>query len=108
ELARHEAETARQARDESESVLDFTLGIFKASAPGETRGELIPVGEILERGAAKIETQLVDKPKVRGRLMRSIGEVYKALGSYPRSVALLQGALAIQEEALGAEDLEVA
>jgi serine/threonine protein kinase/tetratricopeptide (TPR) repeat protein len=108
ELAEREAETARQARDESESVLDFVLGIFKASQPGETRGELIPVGEVLERGATKIETQLVDKPTVRGRLMRSIGEVYKALGSYPRSVALLQSALAIQQEALGAEDLEVA
>jgi serine/threonine protein kinase/Tfp pilus assembly protein PilF len=85
--AKAEAATARQ-------VTDFLVGLFRVSDPGEARGNAITAREILDSGAAKIESDLANQPEVQARLMNTIGDVYTELGLYSRAAPLLQRSLA--------------
>jgi serine/threonine-protein kinase len=99
--ARQEAATARQ-------VSDFMVELFKVSEPGEALGNQVTARELLDRGAQKIASQLVDQPVVQARLMDTMGVVYWRLGLYGQTQPLLETALATREAALGPEHLEVA
>jgi serine/threonine protein kinase/Tfp pilus assembly protein PilF len=98
--AKSEAATARQ-------VSDFLVGLFKVSDPKEARGNAITAREILDSGAAKVETDLVSEPLVQARLMNTIGDVYRELGVYPEADRLLKRSLAARERLLGSEAPEV-
>jgi tetratricopeptide (TPR) repeat protein len=92
--AKAEAATSRQ-------VADFMVGLFEVSSPEEARGNEITAREILDSGAAKVETDLVSEPLVQARLMNTIGNVYLELGLYPEAGRLLQRSLAAREGLLG-------
>ncbi len=98
--AKAEAATARQ-------VSDFLVGLFKVSDPEASRGNAITAREILDSGAAKVETDLVSQPLVQARLMNTIGDVYLELGVYPEAGRLLERSLATRERLLGGEAAEV-
>ncbi len=100
-VAAQEAEAARQ-------VSDFLVGLFEVSDPGEARGNTITAREILDRGAERISTELTDQPRVQGRLMATIGDVYRALGLYDTAGELVERSLVIREEALSPEHEDVA
>ena len=89
-----EAETARQ-------VSDFLVGLFEVSDPSEARGNEITAREILDAGAERIRSALGDQPTVQGRLMSTMGRVYRGLGLYAESEALLTNVLEIRERELG-------
>ena len=55
--------------------------------------------ELLDKGAVRLESELKDQPLVRGRLLTTIGRVYRSLGLYDRSAATLEKALRTWEEA---------
>jgi serine/threonine-protein kinase len=90
--ARTEAETAQQ-------VSTFLTGLFRSSDPNNSRGETITAREILDRGAKRICTDLGDKPAVQGRLLQTLGAVYKQLGMYDEAAALMKQAIAAREKA---------
>jgi serine/threonine protein kinase/Tfp pilus assembly protein PilF len=98
--AKAEAATARQ-------VSDFLVGLFKVSNPDQSLGHTITAREILDSGAAKVETDLVSEPLVQARLMNTIGSVYRELGVYPEAGRLLERSLATRERLLGREAPEV-
>jgi non-specific serine/threonine protein kinase/serine/threonine-protein kinase len=100
-VARQEAETSRQ-------TLAFLVDLFRVSDPGEARGNTVTAREVLDRGAMKIETELVDQPLARAQLMQTIGEVYRHLGIYEPAEDLLSRSLAIRTSVSGEEDLAVA
>jgi eukaryotic-like serine/threonine-protein kinase len=89
--ARAEAATAQQ-------VSDFLVGLFRVSDPSEARGNAVTAREILDSGAAKIQTDLANQPRVQARLMNTIGDVYTALGLYSKAEPLLERSLAEREE----------
>jgi serine/threonine protein kinase/tetratricopeptide (TPR) repeat protein len=99
--ANREAETARQ-------VSDFLVGMFEITNPFEGRGRDIPVGEVLDRGAQRITTELRSQPGVRATLMDTMARVYYDLGVYDKAAGLVQEALAYRERTLGAKSLLVA
>jgi tetratricopeptide (TPR) repeat protein len=96
-----EAETAKR-------VSDFLVDLFQVSDPGETRGNSITAREILDKGAARIDQGLEDQPSVRGRLMETIGTVYRSLGLYDQAAPMLEKALEITRGLYGSEHLFVA
>jgi serine/threonine-protein kinase len=93
-----EAERANREATTAQRVADILVGLFQVSDPGEARGNSVTAREILDRGAARIETELAGEPLVRARLMGELGRVYQKLGLYWRSEELLKGA----GEAIGA------
>jgi eukaryotic-like serine/threonine-protein kinase len=99
--AEREAETATQ-------VADFLVSIFEVSDPSEARGSTVTAREILDKGAAKIETELKDQPLVQATMLHTIGKVYTSLGLYAEAEPALQKAVSIRERALGPDHPAVA
>jgi tetratricopeptide (TPR) repeat protein len=81
-----EAETARQ-------VTNFIVDLFKVYDPSEGLGSTITAQEILDKGAARIRTELVDQPAVQATLMDTMGTVYTGLGLYPQAIPLIRQSL---------------
>jgi serine/threonine protein kinase/Tfp pilus assembly protein PilF len=96
-----EAATAQQ-------VSDFMEGMFEVSDPGEARGNTVTAREVLDKGAEKIEQELVEQPLVQARLMLTMGSVYQELGLYDQSLPLLERAVALREEELGPKHADLA
>lgn len=106
--ARRAAAEARTEAQTAEQVSRFLVDLFRVSDPGEARGNSITARELLDQGAARIEESLRDQPLVQGRLLGTIGDVYRKLGLYREARAPLERALALRRQALGAAHPDVA
>ncbi len=85
-IAKREAETARQ-------TTDFLVDLFRVSDPSEARGNTLTAREVLDKGAARVETQLARQPEIQATLLDTLGTVYMGLGLYGQSQPLLESAL---------------
>lgn len=103
ERNRAQIEAAKAAR-----VADFIANVFRVSDPGEARGRSVTARELLDSGAARIQTELRDEPELQAHLMAVIGNVYRGLGLYPEATTQLEGALAIRRRIDGPDSPEVA
>jgi eukaryotic-like serine/threonine-protein kinase len=99
--AEREAETARE-------VSAFLTDLFRTSDPTRSNGRTITAREILNEGSRNLKWKLNDQPEVRATLMRTVGDVYEALGMWQEAAPFLEEALASQEARLGPESPEVA
>jgi len=63
---------------------------------------------VLDKGAKKIQQQLMDKPAVRLRLMEAIGNVYANIGLFTTAEPILREVVAAQEKLTGSDSPEVA
>ncbi len=92
-----ERDVAQQERDAAREVASFLVGLFEVSDPRESRGNTVTARELLDRGAAQIESGLAGQPAVQGRLMDTIGRVYRQLGLFDQAQSLLSRALSLRE-----------
>jgi serine/threonine protein kinase/Flp pilus assembly protein TadD len=108
-VANHFAQSAsiRRERDKAARVSAFMVDLFKVSDPDEARGNSVTAREILDKGAERIRTELKDDPEVRATLLDTMGNVYRSLGLYERSEALLREALALRRT-LGGDPVDLA
>lgn len=88
-----QATAIEMERDKAREVSDFLTGLFEAADPAETRGEETTVGELLDQGAARLDTALVGQPEVRGEILGVLGYVYWTLGRYDRAEELAEQAV---------------
>jgi tetratricopeptide (TPR) repeat protein len=99
--AEAEAEAAKQ-------VSDFLVELFSVNDPSEALGNTITAREILDRGAERIEGEMIDQPSLQGRLMEVMGSVYTSLGLYRDAEPLLLRSLEVRRAALGSHHPDVA
>ena len=99
--ANREAETARQ-------VSSFLVGLFEVAKPSEAAANSITAREILDKGAARIQSDLREQPAVQATLMSTMGAAYHSLGSYRNARALKDQALILQRQVYGPGSLEAA
>jgi len=99
--AQIEAETARQ-------TTQFMVGLFEVSDPSESLGNSITAREILDKGAERIDSELIEQPEIQATLMDTMGTVYTSLGLYPEAVRLVDRSLQKRRELFGDEHHEVA
>src|SRR5262252_4803075 len=92
-IAKREAETARQ-------TTAFLVDLFKISDPSEARGNSLTAREVLDKGAARVETQLAKQPQIQATLQDTLGTVYMGLGLYGQAKPLLE-ASTIKRRGLG-------
>lgn len=95
-IARREAETAKR-------TTDFLVGLFRVSDPSEARGNSFTAREMLDKGAAGIETQLATQPHVQATLLDALGQAYTGLGLYDKAEPLLESAVAKRKRFVPAE-----
>lgn len=86
--ARAEAEAAT-----AQQTTSFLVDLFRVSDPSEARGAQVTAREVLDKGAARVRTELVTQPAVQARLLDTIGTVYMGLGLYSEARPLLDDAL---------------
>jgi eukaryotic-like serine/threonine-protein kinase len=103
------AETAARAEAvTAEKTAQFLESVFHVSDPSESRGSAVTARELLDHAVAGIDTQLTDQPRVRGRLLASMGNAYRQLGLYRESRPLLEQSVRLESESLGPDDPRVA
>jgi len=105
---RAERDVALEERRKVNEVVAFVTGLFEVTDPSESRGEEITARELLEAGAARIETELADRPTVQATMMRVLADVYYSLGNTLEAERFAARALERQLAVAGAENLETA
>ncbi|HSL84275.1 MAG TPA: tetratricopeptide repeat protein, partial [Thermoanaerobaculia bacterium] len=95
---RNERAAAEAAREEAEEVSAFLVSLLEGASPEEARGREVPVRELLDRAAARIDGDLAGRPAIRGRILTVLGSLYTRLGDLERAEALLLDALALRRE----------
>ena len=102
QTVRAEAE-ARTARETTKFLVD----LFRISDPSEARGNTVTAREMLDKGAARIHTELAREPAIQATLMDTLGTVYMGLGLYPQARPLLDRALDTRRRLPGTDPLEL-
>jgi len=102
-----ERDRAQLEASKAKEISDFLTGLFEIADPNESRGDTITVREILDRGAARIETELTDQPLNRANIMAVVGKVYHQLGFLPKADTFLTRSLQLRLEFLGHEHPDV-
>ena len=99
---------AIEAQRETEQVVEFLVDLFEVVDPGRSLGETVTARELLDQGAARVNRELEEQPRVRGRLLDTIGVVYDQLGLHAEAGELLEEALALRRGLVPSQPLLVA
>jgi serine/threonine-protein kinase len=108
DVANAERERAQLQQQRAEAVSSFLIDSFKVSDPSYARGKEITAREILDNGAARIQTGLSKQPDLQATLLDTIGNVYLNLGMPGAALPLVERGLEIRRSLYGAEHTEVA
>ena len=103
-----ERDRSRQAEQQATQIADFLRGLFEHADPSQARGQEVTARELLEQGAARIDSELADQPEVRADLMDLMGTVHQHLGLFEPAEPLIREALEIRRQRFGDEHPEVA
>ena len=99
-ISRGEAIQQRQLAEKrtitAERTLGFVKDMFKQADPEDASGASITAREIVDRGAAKLDSPELDRePMVKTELGVTLADVYGALGLYRQSDALVRRTFSI-------------
>ncbi len=108
DLAAQQRSVAELQRGRAESVSSFMVELFRLSDPSEARGNEVKAREILDRGAARIRTELKNQPELQSTLMETIGLVYLSLGLTAEAEPILQQSLSVRRSFFGYDNEAVA
>ena len=95
-------------RDRGERVTAFLIELFRVADPGEARGNTVTAREMLDKGTARMETELAEEPEVRAALLDTISQVHSGLGLYGKAVTLARQGLETRRRTLGDRHPDVA
>jgi serine/threonine-protein kinase len=78
----------------AQRVSDFLVSVFNVSNPEISAGKReVSAREVLDEGAARIDRDLSDSPKVKAHLLDVLATAYRHLGEPKQSVALFRKAI---------------
>ena len=106
--ARRAERLAAQEAAAAQQVTAFLVDLFRVNDPGQARGNTLTAREILDRGTARVTTELANQPLLQSRMLQALGAVHQQLGQYSEAKPLLQNAERIREREVGATDPLVA
>jgi eukaryotic-like serine/threonine-protein kinase len=95
ERASDESGKAKTEAAITQTVLDFIVSLFESTNPATARGAEVTAKEILDRGVAKIADRFDDQPKIRARLLSTMGVFCNLLGQLSDAEPLLREVLEI-------------
>ncbi|HEY3936620.1 MAG TPA: serine/threonine-protein kinase [Bryobacteraceae bacterium] len=100
------AKRASRQREIAEREKQFLSGMFQSAAPEVARGETITARTLLDRGAQRIDGELVGEPQVRGSLLETIAHAYRTLGMFDQAEPLAVKSVELDRKAFGGRDPE--
>jgi tetratricopeptide (TPR) repeat protein len=90
-------------------VSNLLTGLLTGADPYATEhGPELTVRALLDKGASRIEKELVGQPELQAVMLTVMGRVYQRLGALDRAQGLLERGLAAGRSAFGANDPHVA
>ncbi|HEX7090116.1 MAG TPA: serine/threonine-protein kinase, partial [Longimicrobiales bacterium] len=93
--AARERDQARLERARAEQVAGFVLGLFEAADPlTDERLDTLRARDLVDRGVARVRTELAGQPDVKARTLATLGNVYMHLGLYAQAEELFDEVLA--------------
>ncbi|MDH3661783.1 MAG: TIR domain-containing protein [Alphaproteobacteria bacterium] len=101
-IAQREVAEAQKAIAELETkrslqVVSFLVDTFRVADPATENPREVTALEILERGRARLDGELLEQPRVRATLLTAIGKVYQNLGLHDESAEALAYALILDD-----------
>ena len=96
-----ERDTAEAERARAENVVVFMEELLQGADYYNLQGQEVTIEAILERGAARIDTELADQPLAQARLMQTIAETYLTLHRGSEARLLVDKVIALRREYLG-------
>jgi len=102
-----QARRARAAQMRAERVNGFLRTLLSAVRPA-TGGRDLPVSEVLDSAARRIDVELANQPDVRSELETVIGQSYLSLGRYDDAERHFQSALDLHRQIDGPRSVPVA
>jgi serine/threonine-protein kinase len=103
-----ERDRARAEAAAATETAAFLRSLFEVASPTRSQGEEISARELLERGAARVESELADQPDVQAEMMTVIGGVQRDLGLYEASRDILARAVDLRRDVPGDGSLQLA
>lgn len=103
-----ERDTAIAEQHKTRAVVDFVTNMLLQADPGESLGEKVTVGSVLDAAVDRLDTELTEQPEVRARLLAVLGEVKYVLSDSDEAESLLREALEGQLAAYGETHLDTA
>jgi tetratricopeptide (TPR) repeat protein len=94
------ATLAQQRQHTAEAIEGFLIDLFADAGPGGEADARTPAGELLTRGAERLEQDEEQDPVVRAGLLMALGQVNKLLGDFPQAEQQLREALRLHERHL--------
>jgi serine/threonine-protein kinase len=86
--ARDQARVAAQERDRAQQVSAMLVGMFAGADPINAGAETVSARALLDRGRARLETDLADDPALRATLALTMGAAYRNLGLFAEAESL--------------------
>lgn len=102
--AERQAAVAEREAETAEEVVRFLTDVFETADPEKSRGENVTARQLLDKGAADIDSLFPDRPILRARLQHVIGGVYRELGLFQQALPLAESAYALRTEHLDSTD----
>ncbi len=97
-----QAHRIARERDKAEEIAGFLSSIFAAADPVASRGDTLTAIELLDRGAVRIEKELVDQPAIQADLLDLMSRAYFNRGAYASAESLARQAAALRSDEVSA------
>jgi tetratricopeptide (TPR) repeat protein len=81
----------REAR-RAAATRDYLIGMFEALDPDAARGPSVPVEQLLDEGAGRLETAFEGEPDTGAEVAGVLGSLYQRIGAFDKARPLLEGA----------------
>ncbi len=78
------------------AVSGFLTSLFEEADPLRPGDEELTARDLLERGAERVETELIDSPDIQSTMMQLIGRVSRRLGDQATARSLLEQAVDLE------------
>jgi eukaryotic-like serine/threonine-protein kinase len=103
-----QARVASREAAKAREVAAFLTSLFAVAHPGESRGASITARELVDRGAARISSDLAGQPAIQAELLNVVGIIYRELGLWEDAEGHLARALELRRGLHRGDHAEVA
>ena len=92
-IALWQARVASREAAKAKEVLEFVIGMLAQADPGRSGADKVTARQLLDVGAAKIETDLAGQREIQAEMLYVVGGLYMQVGLYDESIRLLEQSL---------------